>query len=38
MILLSYIAMIGLMALQYFSNKKISALQYVLKKQTDSRI
>lgn len=37
-ILLSYLAMIGLLALQYFSNKKIAALQYILKTQTDSRI
>jgi hypothetical protein len=30
--------MIALLALQYFSNKKIAALQYILKLQTDSRI
>jgi hypothetical protein len=30
--------MVGLLALQYFSNKKIASLQYILKKQTDSRI
>lgn len=38
MILLSYLAMLGLLALQYFSNKRISVLQYSLKKLTDSRI
>jgi ABC-type multidrug transport system fused ATPase/permease subunit len=37
-ILLSYLAMIGLLVLQYWSNKWIADLQYALKKQTDSRI